>query len=1031
MAQNITFNGVVYTIPDVGDDSWGLNLSNFFIAIPQGTLQKSGGTFTLSNDINFGATYGLLSNYFKTRGANPSSSGLIRLNLTDTIAWRNNANTADLSLAINASDELTFNGATFQPGGNYITELTGDVTALGPGSVAATIGANKVLDSMIRQSAGLSLIGRSANSTGNVADITAATDNSVLLRSGTSLLFNLLTNNNIDPAAAIAYSKLSLAASIVNADISPSAAIAYSKLNLTGAIVNADIAALAAIAYSKLNLTGSIVNADIGALAAIAYSKLSLTGSIVNADISASAAIAYSKLNLAGAILNSDLAGSIAFSKLVPLTITRALVSDGSGIISVSPVTSTELGYLSGVTSSVQTQLSGKLANPLTTTGDIIYASSGSTPARVGIGSSGQVLKVIAGVPSWSTFSGGINYASANPDAEADTSGWSTYADGAATPTDGTGGSPTATFTRSTSSPLRGTASFLYTVGALGNGASFAFTIDSADQAKALQVSFDWTPTATLADGDYTAYVYDVTNSLLTQIIPFKLGSAVSGTQYSFKGTFQTASNSTSYRLIIHQAVATPAGNLKLDNVYIGPQSVSYTSPMTDWISFTPTWTSSGTAPSIGNGTLAGRYKRVGDKAEIQISMISGTTTTYGTGSYQFSLPSGVSIDTSKLISASPNSQILGYSQTQRTAVGNIYDAAVTLFSSTAVYAGRPADGTGSSAWTDTFPATWTASTAGQNMQLLFMAPILGWSSSAAISQSDSSEGRVVAMTAVLNSGSQTNTGNWQDVTGYSSARVDTLSSFNTSTGVYTIAVPGPYRISGQISFTSNATGFRGIRLMVGSAVEVYGNGVSGNATDTLMNTSVLPAYVKILKAGDTVKLQAFQSSGGNLAYSAVTDPQSFFVVERVSGNQSITASESVSFRSSGTPTGTVNSSRNIIVFPAAPAGEDSHGAYNSSTGNYVCPLPGRYLITGAYRVNATATANPFVTLAIYKNGVEVQYGNHDYTGITLSFLSEAVSGSVKCIAGDTLALYSQTNGTSPAFTGGNINYINIVRVGN
>jgi hypothetical protein len=44
------------------------------------------------------------------------------------------------------------------------------------------------------------------------------------------------------------------------------------------------------------------------------------------------------------------------------LTVSRALVSDGSGKVAVSAVTSTELGYLDGVTSSIQTQLNGKQA---------------------------------------------------------------------------------------------------------------------------------------------------------------------------------------------------------------------------------------------------------------------------------------------------------------------------------------------------------------------------------------------------------------------------------------------------------------------------------------------------------------------------------------------------------------------------------------------------------------------------------------------------------------------------------------------
>ena len=41
--------------------------------------------------------------------------------------------------------------------------------------------------------------------------------------------------------------------------------------------------------------------------------------------------------------------------------------------------------------------------NGLTTTGDTIYSSSGTTQSRLGIGSTGQVLTVAAGLPSWAT----------------------------------------------------------------------------------------------------------------------------------------------------------------------------------------------------------------------------------------------------------------------------------------------------------------------------------------------------------------------------------------------------------------------------------------------------------------------------------------------------------------------------------------------------------------------------------------------------------------------------------------------------
>jgi hypothetical protein len=61
-------------------------------------------------------------------------------------------------------------------------------------------------------------------------------------------------------------------------------------------------------------------------------------------------------------LVNADIKSSaaIAFSKMANLTVSRALVSDGNGDVSVSAVTSTEIGYLDGVTSAIQTQLDNK-----------------------------------------------------------------------------------------------------------------------------------------------------------------------------------------------------------------------------------------------------------------------------------------------------------------------------------------------------------------------------------------------------------------------------------------------------------------------------------------------------------------------------------------------------------------------------------------------------------------------------------------------------------------------------------------------
>jgi hypothetical protein len=53
------------------------------------------------------------------------------------------------------------------------------------------------------------------------------------------------------------------------------------------------------------------------------------------------------------------------------------------------------------------TTSSAGMTNPMTTTGDTIYSSSGSTPARLGIGTTGQVLTVSGGLPTWATAGGG------------------------------------------------------------------------------------------------------------------------------------------------------------------------------------------------------------------------------------------------------------------------------------------------------------------------------------------------------------------------------------------------------------------------------------------------------------------------------------------------------------------------------------------------------------------------------------------------------------------------------------------------
>jgi hypothetical protein len=57
------------------------------------------------------------------------------------------------------------------------------------------------------------------------------------------------------------------------------------------------------------------------------------------------------------------------------------------------------------------------------------------------------------------------------------------------------------------------------------------------------------------------------------------------------------------------------------------------------WTAYTPTWTSSGTAPALGNGTSVGAYVAAGKLIHFRFLLTMGSTTTFGTSGYRFSLP--------------------------------------------------------------------------------------------------------------------------------------------------------------------------------------------------------------------------------------------------------------------------------------------------------------------------------------------------------------------------------------------------------
>lgn len=145
------------------------------------------------------------------------------------------------------------------------------------------------------------------------------------------------------------------------------------------------------------------------------------------------------------------------------------------------------------------------------------------------------------------------------------------------------------------------------------------------------------------------------------------------------------------------------------------------------WTSYTPTWTSTGTAPSVGNGTITGMYRKEGDSLHVRIALTSGTTTAYGTGNYKFSIPNAGTwtIDTAKMTSITGFGGVVGSASAA---------VASNSFSGTAIYIDTQSIGgvstiaANANPWGGGNPSNATASTANQTFNFDVVVPITNWS---------------------------------------------------------------------------------------------------------------------------------------------------------------------------------------------------------------------------------------------------------------------------------------------------------------
>jgi len=156
MSTLITYNGLDYLIPSTGEVGWGQQVSSYLVALSDGSLTLAGGSFPLQSEVNFGPNFGVASPYFRS-GLNPAATqGVLRLTNTESVMWRNAANTGNLALSI-VGDQLYFAGLPI--GGGSASPLTtkGDLYTFTTTNARLPVGLN-----------GQALVADSSNPTGLV-----------------------------------------------------------------------------------------------------------------------------------------------------------------------------------------------------------------------------------------------------------------------------------------------------------------------------------------------------------------------------------------------------------------------------------------------------------------------------------------------------------------------------------------------------------------------------------------------------------------------------------------------------------------------------------------------------------------------------------------------------------------------------------------------------------------------------------------------------------------------------------------------
>lgn len=625
---------------------------------------------------------------------------------------------------------------------------------------------------------------------------------------------------------------------------------------------------------------------------------------------------------------NTDITKSIGSSLLRYQNVFATGVNSGAGALTVTAGTditldpgATNKSFIGGRSVMLS---DGAAVDPVGTTKDIYY-NTASNRYRYNVAGAWRNL----GEDSTSQT---INYIK-NPDAEISTAGWLGYTDiNQPTPVDGTGGVDPGLLTVSSVGPLRGSKSFaIFKVSGnsfRGSGVSYDFTIDPADKAKVLQISFDYIVNAgtfaagtSTTDSDITVYIYDVTNGVLIQPSTYKLFSNSSTVPERFIANFQTSSNSVNYRLILHVATSSLLTyTLGFDNVVIAPTQLAFGTSITDWKDYTP-------AITQGLGTIVPskiRSRRVGSNQEISATFQTGAVSAVEA---RFSLNGVISGDTTLIPSLPAGANTaMACGRVIRQNITGAFDSVVLIEPSTGYLTFAVSNNTSNGLTKVVSTALFVSN---EVVTLEASVPIQGWSSTTQMS--DISDQRTVAFSAT--SATLTLTAADQTVN-FTSIVKDTHASY--SAGTYTIPISGTYNVASGLALGASLSANDVVTLKIRrNGIALFQHTVQAYTSNARANP--VASGVFDANAGDLITIAVIRDAGttGTLDGSI----GNYFTLNKIANPSVISATESVAFRAPiNTTTSLVPGSATLTLDTPIT---DTHGARSGST--YIVPTGGYY----------------------------------------------------------------------------------------